>query len=563
MSPKILRRVVLVLWPCLFYACTSVRYNTQSAATTPAAKLRGTKIVAVQMKSGDYYRFNDERPANLVNDRILGQALGWREFSRQEVRSVVTDKKGQITEIGLKDGSTFKPTFARYQDGKFIAYGLDEAAVSVSLPYSEAETITVRKQRGDTVVAIVVLVVAAGLIVAVASSAGKKPTPPPPEESCPLVYSFDSEDYVLDAEPYGGAVCPGLKRSEWLTLDHLREVEGHYKLRMTNELEEREHTDELKLVVVDHPGEALVVPDTWGGLHSFLRPQSPLKAIDSAGNDISSYVTAQDLYFWTGHPGPTDVDEPEDLRQTLTFEFSKPAGARKVKLLAGAWTTHQGSASARGLLELHGREVDQYLKEVDSHGPTYQRLLAWYAREELYQLKVWVETPEGWKVRGLIYGGGPFVAKEKAYLLDISDVPGEVLRIRLNPPRDFWMLDRLAVDYSPDLALKPLELTAASAVDQDGRDIRSLLAAQDDASYEMPNRGDRADLEFEAPSRVEGLARTVLLKATGYYDIKLEARGEPRRDILDRVQNEPGFTLRFAHEWLERTLYARAKSSVD
>jgi hypothetical protein len=146
----------------------------------------------------------------------------------------------------------------------------------------------------------------------------------------------------------------------------------------------------------------------------------------------------------------------------------------------------------------------------------------------------------------VINGGGPYISKNKAYILDVGDVPGKTLRLRLRPPVNFWMLNELAVDYSQDVPVHAVELAPASAIDQDGQDVKAKLAAMDNDYLVAANRGDRVELTFPAPPLTDGLDRTVLIKATGYYDIHLDARGEPQKEVADRILNEPGYAAQFA-----------------
>lgn len=562
MKRRQIRMLVLILWPPLSWACMTTHIEVKSVESARPSQFYGTEIYGLQLKSGEYYRFRKSEPAKIVLSEVIGLAIIPEATPLDQVKNQVQEETGKITEFTDAQGKVHKPAFTLTQNGKLLAFYDDGPRHQVSLPFSNVRTITTEHSSLNALGIIGLVLLGAVVVGIAAGGAGGGYTPPPKNmngDSCPFVYSFDGQDYALDGEPYGGAICRGLERTEWLPLDHLRESEGRYRLLVTNELEESEHTDEVKLVVVDHPAGTQVVPDASGRLHTISSPRAPLKATDAAGRDITPFLAAEDGYLWTGHPEAIDPDNAASFRDSLTLEFPKPAGARTVKLLANAWTTHQGSASAKSILALHGRDLGAYYREVDAHGPAYSRLLSWYADEELYLLKVWVETPGGWKPRGLIYGGGPFVAKDKAYVLDVSDVPGSVLRVRLNPPLDFWLLDRLAVDYSPDLNLQTQEISPASAIDRSGADVKAFLASTDGVTYDMPERGDRAELTFDAPARVPGLERSVLLKVSGYYDIHLEAKGEPQRALLDRIYGEPGFALRYTYQWRHGMEYAQPR----
>jgi len=44
----------------------------------------------------------------------------------------------------------------------------------------------------------------------------------------------------------------------------------------------------------------------------------------------------------------------------------------------------------------------------------------------------------------------------------------------------------------------------------------------------------------------EGLERTVFVKASGYYKVHIDAKGEPQTGLIARVLGEPGFAARYS-----------------
>jgi hypothetical protein len=279
-----------------------------------------------------------------------------------------------------------------------------------------------------------------------------------------------------------------------------------------------------------------------------------VSAVDQNGRDILPFVANCDKALWQSALEEKNPDDAGEFRDELLFEFPKPAGAKRVKLLANAWTTQWGSLSAGKFLELYGSSLPEQYEDIDGHGPMYGRILSWMATEELYTLKVWVETPGGWKARAMIMGGAPVITKDKAYAFDVGDIPGETLRIKLRPPVNFWMVNSLAVDYGEEATVHGTELAAEKAVDHTGRDARARLAATDGSYLESPNPGERTELVFAAPPIKDGLARTVFVKASGYYKIHLNAMGEPNTGLVERLLGEPGFAARYSfHEFLKWT----------
>jgi hypothetical protein len=442
--------------------------------------------------------------------------------------------------IAMADGTEFELKNAFLVDEKLIGYTKTKEKKEFAL--SAIKSVRIEKMNTGYVFLFGgVAVVAAWLIIGAATA-----PEPPPSECCPFIYSFDGHQYVFDAEPYGGAICQGLARTEWCELENLKEVNGQYKILIENQLNETQYTDELKLVVVDHPQGVKVAPDNLGCIHSISNPGSPLRALDKHGRNILPLIDKKDGKFWEAELEPNI--SAENLREELLLEFPKPSGVKKAKLWVNGCTTLWGSQVAREFLRLFGNELPKWYSDVNSLGTAYQQITSWYLREELYLLQIRVKEKDGWKSKGLIYGGGPMASEDKAYAFDVSDVTGDMLRIRLTPASQFWKIDYLALDYGDNLPLDVIEVNALEAVDCDGRDIRDLLSLRDHNYLVMPKIGDSAEVVFTAPAQEPGTKRSIFLKASGYYNIHLEPDGEPQRETISRIFNEPGFTAHFAYQ---------------
>jgi hypothetical protein len=387
-----------------------------------------------------------------------------------------------------------------------------------------------RSDAGKTVMA--VLGVAAGVIlIAGAIAAATK-------ESCPFVYSWDGSRYVFEAEPYGGAITRGLERDDYGVLTALRADSGLYRLLVTNEVNETQMTNMLELWLVDHAPGLRIVADERGTLHTIADLQAPRRAVDQTGRDLTAWLDREDQRIW--EPLPVS-DSLGGLRDEIVLTFPKPAGATHAKLVTRVGTALWGSHMIRSLLELRGTAVQSWYDSVDASAAKADSVRAWAAREELYGLQVQVEEPDGWHVRGLVPGSGPFLIAERVVPLDVSRTAGDSLRIRIRPPRGFWALDELAMDYTPDQPVTIATLHPRTATEPDGTNVLPLIASFDTLYHAMPRTGDRAVVSFDAPAPpAAGVERTVVLHSRGYYHLHLTPAGEPDVEMVRRVLEVPG-----------------------
>lgn len=463
-------------------------------------------------------------------------------YSETQMRVPVADFKDdndRLVGVTLKDGEQIR--FDRpglHIDG--VIYG-ETNWQPVQFPTRDVERVWLEQREfrsGHTALFVITVVVPlaflAGGLIALAL-----------KESCPFVYSWDGKNWRFDGEPYGGAITKALERDDYSRLEHLRPDNGEYRLLVRNEVPETQHTNRMELLIVDHAPGLRVIPDATGHFATVENATPPLAAVDQHGHDLLPQLEATDYNIW--EPPPMRPGELT-MRHELTLTFPRPANTDSVNLITHIGTGLWGSHMIRELLSLRGRELDDWYEQVDND-PKYEfDLHRWGAQEELYVLQVQVEVDGQWRPRGLLFGGGPFMTEDRVLPLDISDVTGEEIRIRLRPPGGFWAMNSFALDASPDIEIPVQRVAAKAARSDDGVDLVASLAADDDLYYVQPEIGDQAEVTFDVPAQAEGTERSIFLASRGWYRLHLESEGEPDRANLQRVETVPDGAARLAAE---------------
>ncbi len=565
MSPLCRRLLSALLLPSYLVqvtACSKAK-PVEAERLKPAASEPVAAVVTVGNERIDF-----EPPAVVVGDTVFGTVAGAaRAVPLETIRQVVILREGvpvstmrsdirrtgdRIAAVTLADAS-----YVKFDDpGAYLYADTVRGAVGLR-PYRVAREEVQRfwlsrTDPGRTTLAVIGITAAVlvGLALIVAAT----------KESCPFIYSWNGEQYVFDAEPYGGAISQGLERDDFGVLEHLRADSGRYRLLVTNEVAETQMTNLLELWVVDHPPAVRVAADEWGGMHAIGAPVLPAGARDAAGRDLTAWLARSDERIWEPPPIPGDSS---DGRDEIVLTFPRPPGATTARLVARVGTGLWGSHMIRSMLELRGRAAGAWYARVDGDLTYRDSVRAWNVREELYALRVDLQTAEGWRTRALLAGGGPFLVEERVAPLALDGAQGDTVRLRVRPPRGFWALDAVALDFGTAVPLKVDTLRPISAVDARLGDILPAIRAVDDQYHQMPTTADRAHLSFRAPpGPAAGLTRTVLVHARGWYQLHLPPGAAPDSAALRRLADEAGFVPRLAAELYSRHRPAQSEATV-
>ena len=361
------------------------------------------------------------------------------------------------------------------------------------------------------------------------------------KSSCPFVYAYDGHEYRFVGEAYGGAIFAPLERDDYLPLPMIQPQGQQYRLKISNELQERQYTNLAELWVVAHPATTQVLLDQHGGVHTIVRPQAALRAVSLAGIDCAPQLAAADhdvFLFNEKMTGPAV--------RSLTLTFQKPAAARTAKLVLRAknslWLDYLYGEFAKKFGSYY---TEWALKEKQLPAATINQ----WMRDQGMPLKVYVETVQGWQLIENIPLVGPLAARDLVVPLDLTNVAAGPMRVKLEAGFMFWEVDYAALDASPDQPTTLEKCRPQTAPDEHGLDQRDNLAADDGQYLQQLHPGMEVTLNYQ--SRLVAPAtqprRSVFLRTKGYYEHIRHYEGLPNLPELYAFR-KPGRFMEFSQE---------------
>jgi len=364
--------------------------------------------------------------------------------------------------------------------------------------------------------------------------------------SCPYLYTWNGERFEFITDFMGGGEMGYLESpghynqpdpDEYVRIrgDQLKEKDGRYELRVTNELEEALFVDRLQLQVVSHPegsevypNEGMSDPPKSARLFITRGARPPLTAIDDKGHDVLDLIARVDRRW----PDDFQTDRIRGYadEHLLTLKLTEPAKSpqSKVLLLLTGWTDYAWSSDNVAAVQAGKEMQPPSLQVKDRQG-------RW--RTVIKDIGIPVGRPQTVTVdlTGKLLSASRevrIVTNMRIYwdqiLVDTSDRNSPTQIARLDPVRAELHWRGFSVEGSPDgrepfgYDYENVSFTSPWKVmtghyTREG-DVRELLLRSDDM-FVIGRPGDEISLSFDAaslPPLPAGWTRTFLLYADGF-----------------------------------------------
>ena len=361
--------------------------------------------------------------------------------------------------------------------------------------------------------------------------------------SCPYLYTWNGERFEFVTDFLGGGEMGHLDAphtfntpdpDEYVRIrsDQLRERNGRYELRVTNELEEALFVDKVQLISIDHPAgtevypnEGLTEPPQPFKIHTMGNVSAPVAAFDEHGHDVLSRIARLDREYPDDFKTQPIRGYADDHELILKLDSDLRAH-RNLLLLTGwtdyAWSSDNLAASQSGKsLRLPALQVKdkrgRWKTVIENIGIPVgrpQTIVVDLADKFLSDSRdVRIVT----NMR--IYWDQILVASAEQFPMTVMRLDPAVANLRA---RGF------SLEYSPD-GRQPMtyDYTRVSATSpwkvMTGHytkigNVRELVTARDDM-FVISKPGDELSLSFDAtrlPPLPPGWTRTFLLYADGF-----------------------------------------------
>lgn len=362
------------------------------------------------------------------------------------------------------------------------------------------------------------------------------------KESCPFIYTWDGENYHFAGEIYSGSIHQPLERTDYLKLPTYP-FQKEYKLKITNEVREIQHTNLLELLVIDHPQNVDILVDKYGKIATLGNPAEPTSATNLAGDNIIDMVSSTDSLLYQSQSTQSDLP----LKDGVIMQFPSQGNAKTAKLAIHAKNSIILDYMLGEFHDMFGSAYKGYMKK-QKNAPVDQ--MRQWSLDQGIPLSLYVERNNAWEFVDYYNIAGPMKLKEDVMEVPLNGNETDPLRIKLEFGNFLWEIDGASVDYSPGITVKTHTISVSSAITEDQKEVAGLLQNDDQKYYTQPTMDNQAVVTFNLPDLTDQ-SRTVILHSKGWYEIIRNPVGKPDVEKLKAFRN-PGHFNQFINHRMQK-----------
>ncbi len=363
--------------------------------------------------------------------------------------------------------------------------------------------------------------------------------------SCPFIYTYNGSDFVFAGEIYSGAVYKPLERHDYLLLPDLVEEDGLYKLKISNQLEEVQHTNLLELMVFDHKINEDVLIDKYGIPHSLSDTRSPVSATNLKGDDVLALIEKEDDLVYIGD----DPMKNPPLLDGVILTFDIPAETDKVDLVLEAKNSYWLDFVYQNFREMLGASYKAWMKKQEDGDP--EKMENWSLSQNI-PLSLFLNIDGEWVFQDFFHTVGPMAFKKDILSFDVSERGNGPVQIKLEAGSYFWEIGFAELSLNSESEFISKSITIQEAITEAEENVTKMLKEDDDLYYDQPEIGNEATLIFRVPE-YKGEDRTIVLHSKGYYQILQDPKGVPKIKALKEIRKSGNFNV-YSNELMQEML---------
>ena len=328
--------------------------------------------------------------------------------------------------------------------------------------------------------------------------------------SCPYIYSWNGDRYVLDAEAFGIAFGKALEMNSCSVLPSLKEKDSLIKIKFANERPETHYINSIRLHAAEVDEGAMACIDAHNTLWPIYHPSPPIGAVDQSGNEILKKISSVDQIYW--ETNVTMISPLSNFEDVLDVSFANSSSGEKGSLIITAINTDFSATVFKNVFEFMGDQSLAFMYAVENDPEMINTLKQW---TEESSLKAFFWDGEKWITIGTIHPEATVTPFSKLIRFTIGKFTGDTIKIRLTGLADVWKIDAVQMDWTPVKPLKSVPVQLVSAIDPGNKEVSSALAFPDN-NYVTLLPPEEIELTFKSIIPSSGKKVVYAISAQGY-----------------------------------------------